>query len=281
MKSYHTKREYIKSLGLQGFFGVILAMFITTEAFANLIINPTRVVFDDSDRTQSVTIINSGNQPQTYRLKFVEKVQSNQGGYTNLDESANASLDQFQASPMLRYSPRQITLQPNEKQRVRISLRKPANLRAGEYRSHLMFQILPKAEQINLNQENAGFKIFMLQSFSIPVQVRVGQPQVIAQIQSPQIRAIDNQKNAVQFTLNKSGNYSAFGSVKVFWKPNAGAQFQPVGELNNVAVYRESSQISVSVTLQTPPKTGIYKIDFLADKFFKQKVFDSMEFTVN
>lgn len=259
-------------------FGLFLTFFMANEALANLIINPTRVVFDARDRAQTVTIINSSDQPQTYRLKLVEKAQTPQGSYINQDEALPASLQKFQASPMLRYSPRQVTLQPNEKQRVRISVRRPANLPAGEYRSHLMFQILPKAEQINLNEQNAGFKIFMLPSFSIPVQVRQGVTEVEAKIKSPKI-VLASDRPAVAFTLRKTGNYSAYGAVEIFWKPSTQASFSPVGLLNNVAVYRESSQIPVSVNLKQAAKPGIYKIQFTADKTFGQKVFDSVEFT--
>ena len=276
----------MKNLGFIGFWGknflgLLLGAFIFNEVSASLIINPTRVIFDGRDRAQAVTIINSSNKTKTYRIKMVEKRQDAKGGYITQKESIEGKVSLNQASPMLRYSPRQVTLGPNERQTVRISLRKSANLPSGEYRSHMAFQILPDAEPVDLNREKAGFKIFMLPSFSIPVQVRNGQVQVSAKILQPKIVKVSDDKFGVAMNLQRQGDFSAFGSLKVLYKPTSQANYSEVGILNNVAVYREARQIPITVNLKQSPKKGFYRVEFLADQSFQQKMFDATEFKID
>lgn len=269
---------------LQNSFRFFLGFFlllISLESFASLIISPTRVIFDGRDRAQTVTLINSSNEVQTYRVSFVEKQQEEINGlYKTIENEDEIAKVPTIASNMLRFSPRQVTLNPGEKQSVRISLRKPANLPDGEYRSHMSFTIIPKAEQVELATKNAGFKFFMLPSFTIPVQVRNGVVEVRSTIDSTKIEKISADKWGVATMLSKQGNYGAFGVVKVYWKPNAIATYKQVGVMNNVALYREVKQRLIMVTLDNEPKAGLYKVEFLADKSFNQKVFDVKEFAL-
>ena len=43
----------------------------------------------------------------------------------------------------IRYSPRQVRLNPNEKQTIRLMMRRSNSMKEGEYRSHLMFSPIP------------------------------------------------------------------------------------------------------------------------------------------
>jgi len=48
------------------------------------------------------------------------------------------------ASPYLRLSPRQLTVQPGTNQTVRIQYRPGKDMKPGEYRSHLLFSVVPE-----------------------------------------------------------------------------------------------------------------------------------------
>lgn len=107
------------------------------QARADLMINPTRIVFDKNRRAAQIDLINDGATSATYRLVLVNRRMTETGEFNAIDSAGPG--EQF-AEPMLVYSPRQITLAPGAQQLVRLALRKPEELAAGEYRSHLFFE---------------------------------------------------------------------------------------------------------------------------------------------
>ena len=63
---------------------VLLALSVCIlgkNAYANLLISPTRISFDERQRTAKVTVINTGNEYQTYRVLWSEKQAQPSGGY--------------------------------------------------------------------------------------------------------------------------------------------------------------------------------------------------------
>lgn len=242
-------------------------------------ITPTRVIFDDRERSQTVTLINTTNETQVYRMSFVDKVQRSGGGYTNLEVSENSqpAADYFSASEMLRFSPRQVVLAPKQSQTIRISLRKPANLAYGEYRTHLEFKVLPKENNTLEGNSATGFKLRMLTSFTIPIQVRQGKPEVKVSIAHPALGQ-ENGITRIQLTLNRQGQFSAFGSIKVFWKSQEIDSYEQVGVLNNAAIYRELEALSIALPLNKQIKNGFFRVEYQADKHFEKPTFDSLEF---
>lgn len=116
-------------------------ILLASHAFAGeLMVHPTRVVFDGNTRTAQIDVINSGTETMTYRISLIRRRMTDTGEFVPV-ESAHEQ-ERF-ADEMIRYSPRQVVIPPGGTQAVRLQLRKPANLEDGEYRSHLLFQALP------------------------------------------------------------------------------------------------------------------------------------------
>ncbi|MEK9951769.1 MAG: molecular chaperone, partial [Curvibacter sp.] len=97
---------------------------------------PTRIVLAKNPRAAPVELMNTGSEPETYRINLVNRRMGENGEFIAIETPGPG--EQF-ADPLLRYSPRQVTIPPGGSQTVRILLRKPADLPAGEYRSHLQF----------------------------------------------------------------------------------------------------------------------------------------------
>jgi hypothetical protein len=111
----------------------------------DLLVAPTRVVLEGRQRTAEVTLVNTGSATATYRISFVNLRMNEQGGTTEIEASSARPGEQF-AEPLVRYSPRQVTLEPQVAQTVRMQLRLPSDLPPGEYRSHLLFRAIPPVE---------------------------------------------------------------------------------------------------------------------------------------
>lgn len=212
------------------------------QAYADLLISPTRVAFDERSRSETVTLINSGEQTRSYRIEWRQMAALPQGGYRELTEQEKkryAGLEQ-----LVRVSPKQVTLAPGERQTVKLLLRSSGNLTAGEYRSHLVFSALPIPGEVKPSQ-GASITLNVLMSYSIPVLYRIGAVKVAPKIDD--ISLVTKRENNVTYikvSLSHQDAYSTHGRLVAFWTPTGGKTRQ-VGILNNYNFYPETPTAQV------------------------------------
>lgn len=228
-------------------------------ALADLSLYPTRIVLEKNQRAAQVELMNNGTAPETYRINLVNRRMSETGEFTALE--APDPSDQF-ADPLLRYSPKQITVQPGSSQTVRILLRKPADLAPGEYRSHLQFDRVADAtgassvEQAGKRgDKEIGVVITALVGASIPVIVRQGETQASVTLTNlALIPATGNAGPTLGFVITRSGNRSVYGDLSVSFTPKGG---QPVelAKAGALAVYVPNALRRARMPLQVPPGT--------------------------
>ena len=235
---------------------VLLTAFFSQVAVANLLISPTRVTFDERQRSAKVTVINNSNEQRTYRVVWSEKQALPTGGYKNLEQVSEGSL-----SPMTRLSPKQVTLAPGEKQTVKIAVRKPKGLQPGEYRSHLLFQALPNEN----TEQKSGIQINMIMSFSIPVIFReqAEQPKVTI-AQASIVKSADQAKPQIQVQLQRHTNFSSYGKLSAYVKNASGGQ-EKIAEISNLSVYPEVDTVTATLSLfkdKQLPANGYVLIDY-------------------
>lgn len=192
--------------------------------WANLLINPTRVEFSPTDRTADVTLINTSKVTTTYRLGLVEKKAKPGGGYHDLTtaDAANFPI----ASNMLRFSPKQVTLKAGERQTVKLAIRRPQDLAAGEYRSHLLFKALPPttAEE-GLDPNASATAINIVLNFAIPVVVQQGTLDYQMKIDNARISYnATTKKGSVEVSMSRTGAHSVIGHISAYWTPNGGSE---------------------------------------------------------
>jgi len=202
----------------------LLLALTTQSAWANLLINPTRVEFNPSDRTADVTLINTSKFTTTYRLGWVEKKAKAGGGYTDLTatEAANFPI----ASSMLRFSPKQVTLKAGERQTVKMAIRRPQDLATGEYRSHLLFKALPpKTPEEGLDPNASSTAINMVVSFAIPVVIQQGVLDYKMTMNDAHISYDPTKKDgSVAVSISRTGVHSVVGHISAYWTPNGGKE---------------------------------------------------------
>lgn len=204
--------------------------------FGGMAISPTRVVLDAGGRGASVTLYNSGGAPVTYRIDEVELGLDPDGNYRPLAEDEAAH---WAATPYLRYSPRQLTLQPGQRQSVRIISRAPRDLPPGELRSHLSITSIPLVASADETPEPASgkdggrtvaVKVGLDYRITIPVLLRTGQPTGGSVIEAAEIDDSTGTP-ALRVTLARTGTRSDYGVLRAF--DAAGEQ---IGLLRGVAV---------------------------------------------
>lgn len=203
---------------------LVLLGLCTQNAWANLLINPTRVEFGPNDRTTDVTLINTSQFTNTYRLEWVEKKAKVGGGYTDLNAVAAANFPI--ASGLIRFSPKQVTLKAGERQTVKLAIRRPQNLANGEYRSHLQFKALPpKTPEEGLNPNASVTSINMIVSFAIPVVIQQGALDYTIAISDAHISYNPTAKSGnVIVDISRTGRHSVIGNIEAYWTPNGGKE---------------------------------------------------------
>jgi P pilus assembly chaperone PapD len=241
-------------LGLCGALGATAAA--GARGPGDLLIAPTRVVFEGRLRTAEITLVNTGSSTATYRISFVHLRMDEEGSTSEIGTS-QAELGERFADDLIRYSPRQVTLEPNAAQTIRMQLRKPADLEPGEYRSHLLFRAVPTvASAPETAEEAATFSVQLTSIYgvSIPIIVRHGDTAAKAALSDLKvIQPTDAEATpALRFHISRTGNQSVYGNFTVTFVPTHGAA-SVVGRANGVAVYSPNPARNAAITLRAPP----------------------------
>lgn len=224
-------------------------------AAGQLMVSPTRVVFEGSERTKQVNLINNGSETGRFRVSFVRRNMTEDGKF---EETAENEPGMF-SDEFVRFSPRQVTLQPGQSQTVRLMLRKKSGMPDGEYRSHMLFQSLPDPATSDIsdlagdNSKGLSVQLIPVIGITIPVIVRQGQLDSTVTLSGFQIKQANTVRasSTLSLKINRKGTRSAYGDFRVYFTPKGGTAVT-VGQINGVAVYTPLSSRTIEIRLQMP-----------------------------
>jgi hypothetical protein len=236
-----------------------LCAVTSVSAWADLMLHPTRLVFDKNQRAAQLELINNGKETATYRITLVNRRMNEIGEFSAVDTPLPG--EQF-SDDMLRYSPRQVVLAPGEAQTVRVLLRRPANLQQGEYRSHLQFDRMPEISTNSIDTighkvetSAVGVDLKALIGVSIPVIVRQGDTSAAVTLAGPHLLPPQAGKGSVlAVDLQRMGDRSVYGDLVVTFAPNNGVEHE-VGVAGGLAVYTPNDTRKIRIELH--PQKGV------------------------
>lgn len=264
-------------------FTALALILFMNQLQASLLVAPTRITFEERTRSQKLTLINDGDDVRTYRLSWSHKTALPTNGYSVIDDKKE--IESFnKASNMIRYSPKQVTLQPGEKQKVALSLRRPKSLSVGEYRSHLNFTQLPQAKMDKVSI-GTGIAIQPLMSYSVPIIVRQGEYNTGVKLTDLEIKK-SNKPNALDIKVNliKTGSFSSFGKITAYWQATGTKKAQRVAVLNDYAIHFELPAATPTLiwTGEQAPFTtsGTLRVIYSGLKEFQNKTWDEKRFKI-
>ena len=236
--------RFLKAFGL--FTAAALGAAVSPAlASGDLLVAPTRVILDGSRGTE-VVLSNIGSAPATYRISLEIKRMTAAGGLDEIAEE-NATPAERAALDMIVFSPRRVTLPPNQPQVVRVGVRVPEGLPPGEYRAHMLFRAVPDvvpAVGAEAKPEGAGVSIALtpIYGITIPVIVRVGDLGAEAVIGDAWVsEGADGP--AFNFDLSRTGSRSVYGDIEVT-RPGVA---EPLFVARGIAVYPEVGTRKVSL----------------------------------
>lgn len=251
---------------------VLLLVAVTNHTNANLLVSPTRIVFEGKDRVHDIILINVTEQTRSYRIGWQEYTVDGNGEYKVIPDNDVS----FAASEFIRYSPRQVTLKAGERQIVKLMLRRKTNMKSPEYRSHLKFSALP-VTRANTNpelQEGVGVKVEVVTSYSLPVIVRTQAEESSINIENVKLVRKTKNKLSFQMDLIKSGTLSANGELNVFLINDNNEPDTKVGILRGINVFHEKNKrvIRVDALDSENLRSGQYRFVFYDDSAGKNIV---------
>ncbi|MFT6100922.1 MAG: P pilus assembly chaperone PapD [Arenicella sp.] len=248
-------------------------------ALGDLTVTPTRVIFEGRDRSKTIHLVNRGNVKATYRVEFTQMAMDDDGKMSEIDVAQEG---QVFADSMLRYSPRQVEIEPGGSQTIRIMVRKPRDLAAGEYRSHLVMYAIPdkagNSQTLDnlqpLKEQEVGISIDVIYRVSIPVVIRHGDLNAefsfssayhLTEAENTELIEVENTETSdehgsrVSFTLERKGTRSVYGDIEVAYQPDTENQWYVVGMVKDFVVYVPNDKRNMSMALIAPEGIDIDK----------------------
>lgn len=259
--------------GFSLFIGFLISSFAApawAQDATSLSVTPTRIVLNDSRHSGTLTLSSRGNVPTTFRLSLKNMRMLEDGRLVDILEPAEG--ENF-ADEMLRFSPRQVVVEPDIPQTVRIIVRKPQGLDPGEYRSHLLFVSVPDEqagadiEDTELEEGQIRIAIQMVVGISVPVIVRHGDLAATVTIDQLSLdRPQGSEGGAIlSMRLGREGNRSVYGDLVVNYEPEVGDVIE-VGRIRGIAVYTNLDSRSVRISLFPPDglelRAGLLKVTY-------------------
>jgi P pilus assembly chaperone PapD len=244
-------------MSFASFATVLLAwLALALPAQAELMLHPTRLVFEKNQRAAQIELINNGSKPATYRISLVNRRMTENGQFEPADSAAPG--ERF-ADEMLRFSPRQVTLEPGTAQTVRVMLRKPAELAEGEYRSHLQFDKLPEVdgnasiEHQGKDAQTKGIGVVLnaLVGASVPVIVRHGATSAKLSLSDLALQKDEAQRPLLMLRFEREGSSSVYGDLHVSFTPRGGKP-QTLAQVGGIAVYTPNRVRRAALPLELP-----------------------------
>ena len=216
---------------------------LPAHAAGDLLVAPTRLILDGSRGTE-VVLNNIGAEPATYRISLEIKRMTAAGGLDEIDE-ADATPAEQAALAMIAFSPRRVTLPPNQPQVIRVGVRVPEGTPPGEYRAHMLFRAVPDAAPATAAKpvgEGVSIALTPIYGITIPVIVRVGALGATASIGAARVEETADGP-AFAFDLTRTGNRSVYGDIEVT-RPGVA---EPLLRARGIAVYPEVGARTVSL----------------------------------
>ena len=207
-----------------------------------LLVSPTYVLFDGRERSKALMLTNRGDTAEIYRISIIDRRQTPDG---QLAETDQPGPNEGFASRLVRYAPREVLLQPNKPQTIRVLLQLPADLPNGEYRSHILVQQVPKASEPPPPEKPEGLSVTIKAIFgvSLPIIIRKGQLEASASLSDLHALRLPDGRTAVGLKLNRAGARSLRGDVSVL------IDGAPAGQLNNVNVFLSTPYRELTIPL--------------------------------
>lgn len=231
---------------------------------ARVDILPRKIVLNDRQRSADLTLLNLGDKPGVVRITLISYAMGEDGNYKELDVPLNPAFD---PETLVRISPKQFTLPAGGRQKVRLSIQRPAELPDGEYRFHVK-ALSYDEEDFSVRRAPVKGNTTMIKTniaVAIPVVVRKGELTTgakIGNISYLSAEQTETKQPSLKMDVQRTGTAGTMGTLRAYTDADGPRE---IGVLNNVNVFSEIKSRSVIMPLKEVPVGNIrlqYTNDF-------------------
>jgi hypothetical protein len=268
---------------------ILIFLLFTNSLWANLQVVPTRVVLTDDEKNGYLTVRNKATTTKTFKIIPVFYRQSADSSLTIVE---TPSAEEHSLIPLLRFSPRTVTVGPDQSQTVRIMLIKKNNFEDGDYRAHFRVAEIETPQGTSGNTENAiadkkmNFNLVPRLAISVPVVYISKNSQFTLSFDNLEFipASLDGKKSAyLKCKIIKNGNGIALGKIKFMFKAKDSTPESPaveVGLIDGFSSYiaERQDQLVINNSEKIKLEKGKITIQFISDsidnKTKEMKVFE-------
>lgn len=219
-------------------------------AQGDLLVTPTRVVFEGNKQKEQLNLLNMGQDTATYTISFVQRNMKEDGSFVTVDKPDSGQLF---ADPYLRIFPRQVILAPREPQIILVQFRRKADMLAGEYRSHIYFRSEQNYKPLGMEKTSKDTALLNVQltpifGVSIPIIIRIGVVNAGATLSDLELLNSQESVQKLKLTINRTGNISLYGDITVQYIPKQGKAYQ-IATVAGVGVYTSIQKRNMIIKL--------------------------------
>jgi len=240
---------------------IILSSQNTAYAAADIHFSKYRFVFDDNHRKDSLQLTNTGLDPARCKMSTINFIMNENGPYklaVKLDKIQNSAIK------ILRYSPRQVTINAGNNQTVKIASRRKPNIKDNEYLSYLKIDCEELPNPNVKEEEKINIKPKFV--YYVPLHVRVGKLTSSTSFENVTLKE-NNGLYTASFTQIRTGNRSIIGDVKIKEIKSGNI----LGVSNNTAIYVPFNKKEYSINLKRKPN-GPVEIIYTEDVNLRGKL---------
>ena len=232
---------------------------VFAQGLADLVVTPTRVVFEGRTRSVAITLLNAGVEAATYRISIINMRMTETGQFKRLEKDTPAAAGEKFAEDLFHYAPRQVELAAGQSQVIRVLLQKPPGLESGEYRSHMLVRRIPRkgagrSVVVQTGSDGIFVNLVVIPSVALPIIIRHGELSATASLSDMHLVRSDKSGDSqvVAFRINRTGNRSVFGDLTATYFPPGEKNGVVVSLVNMLAVYSPNATRSVAMGLTVP-----------------------------
>lgn len=194
-----------------------VVVYSTNVLLAQVTISPTNLFIDHQSKFGTYMVINGSNEPQEISIDFIF-------GYSDTDSDGNrflvyddsAKAEQHSIKDWIRAFPRNFTLQPGQRQIVRLRVNSPNDVPDGTYWARIKTASSPESPPVELQSTEAvtarvGFKIEQVTG----VYLKKGDVSTGIEITEMRTNQINEGVLEVLADILRTGNSPFLGSIQL------------------------------------------------------------------
>lgn len=253
-------KRFLSCFFFPAFLGTFILCSSPAKAQGGLLIFPKRVVFENSKRSQTINLANTGNDTVRYLVSIVQARMNVNGSFETISQPDSG---QYFADQYVRFFPRNVVLGPNESQTIKIQLVNSGGLQPGEYRSHIYFRAEPTKKPLGEEEPvkdttSISVQLVAIFGISIPLIIRVGESTSAVTIPDASFAWQKDTVPTVKVTFNRTGNMSVYGDITVDHISQQG-KVTRIGKAMGMAIYTPNASRNFILLLDNTAGVDYHK----------------------